>query len=265
LTYVPAQGRACADSIRALGCALYSTRVTPACDALFQGNVAMDAPCGLDEECVGDSYCGSLVAGCHGACRLRGDHGTSCTENAACRSGLFCDPDHECAPPRPYNALCDSADPACEDSLICATTCTAPRNVIEAHARSLCHFMNAYHACGDGYGCIDTTTGLTECSAPRLIRADACHPGAPDPCPDDYYCADVDASTGDLDGTCSPLPTDGMPCAPTVAHARCADGHVCEMERCVAMHANGEVCGTSADCFSGSCADGICAAPSYCS
>jgi hypothetical protein len=221
----------------------------------------------LDEECAPDAYC-DLSSSCPGRCRLRGAEGYGCERIEDCASGLICGPGQLCIPPVALADRCTETS-QCASGMLCVDgllgrQCAPQQQLYEPAAVALCGRSEDTWVCGiDGWAC--AVPGLAvPCNPRSLVSGHACHPGVPDPCPDNQYCADVAPSMGDVDGTCTALPTDGMACVPVVGRPACADGNVCEGGTCVAMHINGESCTTNADCYGANCRGGTCAPPTYC-
>ena len=126
--------------------------------------------------------------------------------------------------------------------------------------------------CQSGASCaatsLDGTSLAFEC-VERVGAGEACYLAFPSMCPEGRYCTAQPGPTGELMGTCEPLPTVGMPCVQASGTAlECAPGLDCQAiegtRTCVQLQANGGACSSPTDCASSFCDDGVCAAPELC-
>lgn len=270
MTYDGTHAQACIDALRALGCNAVTSRTPAACDALFVGTVAAGGACAINEECAGDAYC-NTSAGCPGTCQARGGSATTCSGDEACQSGLRC-AHGSCQAPAGDGASCQGAEGVdCAGGLICvggssttAGTCGAPSTVFAGASGATCNLQMSQF-CQAGLSCVVEGAQMQTCQMDGLADGTTCHISVPDQCANGSYCSGTSLGTGDLEGTCAPLPTSGA-CATVILGARCAEGYVCDetTTECVELHDNGESCTGNAACASGVCTGGSCVAPAYC-
>ncbi len=270
MSYDGTQAQACIDALRAEGCDAASQRAPAACDALFVGTVAAGGACAINEECSGDSYC-NTSAGCPGTCQARGGSGTTCVGDDACQSGLRCG-HGTCQAPAGDGAACQGPNGVdCVGGFICigssttaAGTCRAPTTVFAGTSGATCNVQMSQF-CQAGLSCVVEGATMQTCQMDGVADGQPCHISLPDQCGSGSYCSDTNIGTGDLAGTCAPLPTSGA-CATVTFGARCADGFTCDATstQCVEIQDNGGSCTSDGGCASGNCSGGICAAATYC-
>jgi hypothetical protein len=260
-----ASAQRCLDEIEATGCAVIDRQSLEACEATLVGTVAAGGACNLNEECSGDAFC-RLDAMCPGTCQPRAGAAATCEEDDGCQATLRC-VDGVCRAPGASGAGCATAN-ECQGGLICfgqmGTTdgeCISTADLQTAGLGDACSPQQiGGPLCEPGLSCVLTeiTAGpppapVFECVSPSASGA-VCNVGFPDPCPSGEMCAGAAPLSGDLEGTCTALPTSG-PCLEN----RCADAHRCDGTRCVAISGIGGACMEDADCFSGNCEGGTCA------
>jgi hypothetical protein len=271
LSYDGSQAGACVDALNALGCAAVNSRAPAACDALFIGHVAPGGACALDEECEGAAYC-NIAGACPGTCQPFVAAGGACTGDQACASGLRCS-GGTCMVPAGDGASCQGMTGAdCAGGLICqggsamrAGTCHTVDAVFAAASGAACN-PTMGPLCQEGLSCIIESATSQTCGAGGLAAGAACHLSLPDQCATGFYCDGPSLMTMPprFDGTCTALPTAGMPCASVVAGPACSDGNVCDSGMCVRIQENGGTCTMDMDCYGGQCRSGTCAVPTYC-
>jgi hypothetical protein len=273
LTYDGTQAQACVDAVNALGCAATTTRRPGACAQLFVGHVALGGACAMDEECMGDAYC-SLTTACPGTCQARAASGATCTNDNGCQSGLRCGGTgtaRSCVTPAGDGAACQgTTGNDCGGGFICvggsatmAGMCHTVASVFAAASGAACNPVNG-QLCQPGLSCVVTSGSNITCMAGGTANGMPCHASLPDQCVTGSYCSGTNVTAGMFAGTCAPLPTAGMPCANVTFGQRCADGNACDGAVCAAVVDNGGTCTTNADCSSGLCRSGTCAAYGYC-
>ncbi|MEZ4385226.1 MAG: hypothetical protein R3A79_28115 [Nannocystaceae bacterium] len=228
----------------------------PSCAEIFEGQVAPEDPCLVDEECVENGVCGvnpndcvDDAQCCAGACRLLPGavpEGESCANQfARCEAGTYCAVDPMtfqptvCTANRPIGALCEFND-GCVDEGFCNFStgyCEAKRGAGEECWQ--------HSWCAENHRCIwDQVTFLETC-VPVTIGAALGEPCTPDV--GSEACADVGAWCSNTTTTCVLLPGPGEPC---IDGYRCAPYAECGDTTCVALPRAGEVCW-------GSCAGGL--------
>ena len=121
--------------------------------------------------------------------------------------------------------------------------------------------------CMEGLSCAITGfmpgSGVTaECIGPA-DSGGTCNVGFPDPCPEGEYC-DADLMSGEIEGTCTALPTDGEPCVEGAVFRACAAEHVCSEGTCKSVGRIGDPCDADEQCYSGNCDGGSCAEAPLC-
>jgi hypothetical protein len=104
---------------------------------------------------------------------------------------------------------------------------------------------------------------MLKCEEP-VGSGEACHFGAPSPCPDGEYC-DADIAKGTVDGQCRTLPKAGEACLTIAADTQCGAGLVCCVDqRCHPINRLGQPCVSDAGCSSGRCDAGKCVKKNQC-
>lgn len=275
VTYDGAAMTDCIEAVRALGCDLFANRLPAVCEDALEGTVPLGSACNIDAECAGPAYCTSIEeAMCPGTCAARVGSGMPCSRSEGCESGLTCE-SGSCQAPVAEGGACEGDTMrACEFGLACigsdgATpgTCRDPATLFTAADGATCNPMGGPLCTGDLSCTVETlgAGGVTFQCSPPVTSGAACRPGIPDPCPDDEYCADIDPMMGDIDGTCTALPTAGTACAAVLFGARCATGLRCDdsgaMDLCVTVSRLGGSCASNTGCHSGLCEAGVCVTP----
>ena len=274
LVYNASQVDACLSALRRLECSEIDDSPA-ACDAIFEGQVAAGDPCAFNEECQEGHHC-RLTGGCPGTCTVSNSAGENCERNADCVDGLECTDDGVCG----REATADQGMPCqgtsnmeCRLGLICVGaegttpgTCMGPDGVFVAAAGEACDLASSSPLCQAGFSCVvDQLSPPSYACVEESAPGGECRFGVPDPCPSGEYCADVDLSLGDVDGTCRPLGGEGAACttpgAPSGFQLECQAGHSCVADMCRMLHVNGESCTQDDECYSGRCDNGTCAAP----
>jgi hypothetical protein len=222
--------------------------------------------CAIDEECMGDAYCSADTA-CPGTCQAFGGAGAACTRDPACQQGLQCT-NGSCQTPGGAGASCQGMTGVeCVGGYICqggsttmAGTCTSAMTVFSGASGTTCS-AQTQHFCAAGLSCVIASASSQTCGPDNLAAGAACHIAVPDQCSAGFFCSGATLMAA---GTCTALPTDGMPCGMSFGANVCAENHVCESGTCRPIRANGGACTTDNDCFGGHCTGSVCTAPTYC-
>lgn len=273
LVYDPARVSACLDAVASGGCDTLAGGMLPAaCEDALQGTVALGGACDIDAECVDDAACVQGAA-CPGTCTARGGPGRSCARNDECQRGFICDSTTCTAAPTEGQACKGPSAPDCRIGLICVGgndtrqgTCRTQEAVFTAGEGAACD-LQAGPWCQEGLSCVVDSIAMPGgamllCARPVASGA-ACKGGIPDQCPVGEYCTAA-LAMGMNEGTCAPLPVGGEPCATRIVGPQCAAAHACVAGICRPLQANGGACESPADCYSGICTAGVCAAPMLC-
>lgn len=272
----------CITAYRNRGCDLLIAATPAACRSVLAGTIGIGESCSDSSECAGDAYCDRPACPTtRGTCAARKANGATCASDDECQNGLKCDAG-SCGPPAsqsggpcggssgrtcPIDELCvgaEGSDPG---------TCTPFDSLRTAALGEDCRLGDEggpMILCQEGLSCaVIGIEGLGpdfECVEPVEAGA-ACNDGLPDMCPLGQYC-DAEPAMLMFDGTCTPLPTQGQPCAEVTFGARCATGLACGNvdgeATCVRVQENGASCGIDAECFSGNCDGGTCSGPPIC-
>jgi hypothetical protein len=241
LAYDAALARDCIDAWGALSCD--ATQQPPGalavCDDVITGTLAQGETCAFDRECVSDNCVAPScsMACCPGTCGpelARPGVGDACT--SLCVDGAFCNASGTCQALLPRGAAC--SDEVCTYGLYCegltpttTGTCTPFPHLGDA-CESYCAEVNA--VCLGG-----------RCVAVGVLG---------DTCTSDAQCSGFYTCTT---GTCSLMPTRGMPCTRS-----CSDASWCNGTTCEAQKPNGSTCARSEECLSHWCertnANGTC-------
>ncbi|HEY6078133.1 MAG TPA: Dickkopf N-terminal cysteine-rich domain-containing protein [Polyangiaceae bacterium] len=269
IVYDGVAAQACLDEIAAGGCETLDQRASATCQAVFVGSAAEDADCELDEECEAGLYC-SIGDTCPGTCTPLEAAGRACKANSQCKSGLTCGTTGLCVAPAKLGEPCKQGEPDCSGGSICLGDsaanstpgeCVAVDDAFSGEAGDACNFTEL---CVAGLSC-EITSIVMPLSGSCVVQVDAdgpCHPALPDECPDDQYCQ-IDSL---FDGTCTPRPEAGMPCAKGIGATAdvCAAYARCEEGTCREIATAGEGCTENDTCYSGRCQDGACVAGTGC-
>jgi hypothetical protein len=260
----------CLDDVRALGCAVESSRLPASCRLAVLGTAVLGEPCEINDDCEGDAFC-DTDSSCPGSCAALQGEGMACSrdEDAQCQDGLTCFcAGAECPQGgtcQALGALGDECDPgvlpACAPGNVCLQEGASPACAALAtlYFRALdedCDVTS--ELCEEGLVC-ESVSGTAGVCRPPVGSGEPCGRAEPNQCPKDEYC---DAESPGEVGTCAARPGDGQPCLNR--SVPCADGHVCIVDTCRALRANGEDCMSERQCFSGVCDAGACAPSRMC-
>jgi hypothetical protein len=266
----------CLDQIKGLGCDIATSRALNSdyCDQVFRGTVERGGECVVNAECKGVSFC-KMTDKCPGKCSALLKAGDDCADNDDCENGLLCTKAKTCAAPAKDGDACGGdVGGECAPGLACigakedpstAGTCRALADVFTGKLDDDCDFDTG-KLCRTGLSCVARSSGGTvslKCEEP-VGSGDACHFGAPSPCPDGEYC-DADIRAGVLDGKCRTLPKAGEECLTIAADSPCAAGSICDVDhRCHPVNRLGQPCVSDAGCASERCEDQKCVKKAEC-
>lgn len=265
---------ACAAALRAAACSDVNGPDLPACAAVFEGHVSLGGACTSDAACAGDAFC--LTGGtCPATCAPLRALGSGCEHDNQCQSNYCSNATSTCDVRSGLGEACDAGESECAFGLLCLGAnsamarpgeCRDPATLFTSSAGNTCNLDNGPW-CADGLSCTVVQTAPVvrlECQPPSTSGS-ACGFGVPDACPAGEYC-DADIGMGDATGVCRPVPGDGDPCAAGGVQPSCRSGMACGPDdRCHTIHNNGEPCSFDSDCYTLTCVEGTCSAPSTCS
>jgi hypothetical protein len=203
-------------------------------------------PCAAKDECLETLFCALGSDG--GTCVARSPDGTPCTATFQCRPGSVCVPQSgRCAPrgPLPRTAGCGTGQ-ACAPGLTCA-------------GRTAQHSGLCLLPLGPGAPCLASDDCHPHLACIEEAGTWRCSQRSPagTPCGSDRECQAVSAC---IEGTCTPLPLSGSPCAGgECLHGACvpaADGDGV----CGGLLGPNAPCSDDAACASGRCVSGACLA-----
>lgn len=209
-TYSQANADACIAWVQGASCAEYDYETwTPACDAVFVGQVQNGNSCSDDTECA-NGYC-VFGSTCPGTCTAFKATNATCSAEEQCGPGKACFQNTTCQPLTPVGGdgqACSNGAPECALGYFCnGSTCTA-----KLSAGATCDPV-AWGQCAAGLECIDVGAGAFKCTA-FVGQGASC---AAAPCGFGLHCA---ASTK----TCVAWPVVGEDCTETET---CQDGSYC--------------------------------------
>ena len=238
--------RACLAALSGAGCevnALNRSDNAAVCDLMFEGTVAADGQCAIDEECLSQqcNVTSCPDACCQGTCfgdapPPRPRVGESCAMSFDCIDS-FCDSTSRiCTAYRQLGAPCTS-DSECAAGACVVDVCTALPGPGEA-----CTPSTSDPGCSHvGYVCSATTSTCVQFG----LTGDTC--ATTRDCSPIYNCNTA--------GNCELRPTIGDPCNDTTSAGLCIDTSYCEptSQICTAPKADGAMCAGSEECRSGEC------------
>ena len=269
----------CIDKLKGLSCAALNGQQPEECEDVVDGTVENGGDCSMDAECQSEqAYC-KAGNSCPGKCTPREAAGGACKRNSDCAVGLECSEDTDrCFKPAEEGQACrGTSEPDCGPGLFCigadddtgaSGTCQDINEVLSAKEGDACSFDKGPF-CGAGLHCvidgIDETKGELITTCRKTVGAgEACKLGFPDQCNDNEYCA---APPESFEGTCTPKPKDGEPCATSPADPEseiCAPNTRCDGGTCRSRQKLGGSCQTDDVCYSENCVKGGCAPGGAC-
>ncbi len=239
----------------------------PACGSVFGGKLEAGASCTASVACQSGSYCElESVTGlaCAGTCAARAKAGGDCDQRP-CAAGLVCVPQSGSAP------VCRSEAPPATDGAACGPGPRPCGYGLYCAASGLCEMVHQQgqpcdevNGCAPGLICAFVSPTSAVC-LPRRHQGQSCQ--------SDQQCSPMTmvlAANACVDGHCEPLPGGGNPCAPDSRLPNTCDpaSASCRSGTCAAFSAEGESCGTSAECggqlASEVCSYGSCGAVMAC-
>ena len=244
-----ATGGECTSSFDCTGGCVTSDRCPGECVAF----VAIDQAC--DEE--NNLYCDSKVAYCDGVCTARGSAGSTCEYPGQCQVGLVCVFD-QC---QPYGGVSTPCDPASSGYTGCAwefycdqlENVCRPRKALDAACLQPIDMFDMNGECERGLECIGSVC------TPLPGLDGACEPDLnPSSCQLEFYCDEITSR-------CLPRPGRGQSC--DIFERPCLGTDLyCDqnLNTCATRKGEGENCVENSECESvltceeGSCVRSLC-------
>jgi hypothetical protein len=219
-----------------------------ACSDVYDGTVAADGACALDQECISQvctkGACGTNTC-CQGTC-------TGGTKPMLGGPGAACMNDADCT-----DSFCDATSKVCTAYLADGTTCTSSSQCQSAVCTQTCQALVA-----DGAACMQTAQCediADSCNSQHVCSKGAAVGAA---CTSSGDCAAIDRCDATMH--CSARPVRGDPCTTSLD---CFDNSYCDpTNTCAAQLANGAACKANSDCTSHYCdsATMLCADQAVC-
>ena len=284
VTYNAERVDACVAKIAELRCNLESTRIKTLspCDEVLVGILRPGDDCSVDDECSGAAFC-NMRGGCPGTCTTLLTEGVECEQSDDCGNNLVCSEISDTCNARagPGEACGEGEAKRCRLGLICVSeegaanqggTCKTEREILVGKKGDPCNPQTG-DLCDKGLSCAFSGPLLDPkdctCTAP-VGSGEPCALAAPTQCPQGEYCAgtSIEPANPSLQGTCTPLPGAGDPCAEdpfSGATEGCAAGLFCETDnKCHPVNRLGEPCVSHDGCANGNCKEGVCVRPEQC-
>lgn len=269
IVYNEAAMARCVAELGASDCGADLESLFASCDGAFEGQQSEGDACEASNECNQTQAC-RFNSACPGVCGSLPTDGEACDAQAGCADNAVCVEDL-CVIPIGLNGACDENSAPCEAGLFCKTNLLFMTSACEAlntnpvGEGATCDILNGGPFCSTGLSCVAQPNpfGLPfpefKC-LPKVSADDACFAGAPDQCPSGYFCDgfDLEPENLDIEGTCIALPNEGEPCATSLVGEICNVGLVCNGTTCASRARNGSNCTADAECYGGSCTDGVC-------
>ena len=227
--------------------------------------------------------CTALSAGSLGQCGLYKCGGgaqcpSTCSGDAQCIAGHFCDSSNKCQAKKNLGVTCTSsaecASTYCADGVCCNTACTGkcmacaagnkqdtnPANSGTCNAAkqgtnpgSQC--VTSSDPCGEQNSCSGTPGQCAQGASGKSCGPTTCVNGNVT----GKVCNGAGLCTAQTDVACSPYVCKASACSsPCVADTDCETNYYCATGACVAKSDNGKGCSAANACKSGFCADGVC-------
>jgi len=248
--------------------------------------VCCDKPCnGACERCNDPSSSGTCVAtasaplpghvtcGAYGVC-TSGVCASSCTTDAQCSAGNYCNATNKCVPKLTKGTTCGAARECatgfCVDGVCCDRACSGQCEACNISGKNGSCAPSKGAPVGTRTACTGTGVGTTCGIACDGVDPAACHyPTTTAPCSADTCTSgsETHASFCDGAGKCGDTSKlcGAYACAPTSCKTSCAGptdcaaGYYCKASVCVARDALGVACTATESCGDGLfCTDGVC-------
>ena len=220
----------------------------------------------------GPAECGAFVCNADAtSCR------TTCSNNAHCRTGAYCDvPSSTCLPRTDVGRPCDgnaecAVGSTCVDGVCCDTDCDGQCEAcdVRGHAGVCTPFAgdprdHDREACaGDGTLCAGSCNGVRRSSCAYPDDGTRCADPSCDPAEnvavDTSYCDGAGRCRRERVESCAPYVCAGDGCGDDCSSdGECEGDTYCRSGRCVPRLEDGEDCTRGAQCASGFCADSVC-------
>ena len=245
------------------------------CDSAFVGQVAQGEQCEYNQVCQDGQVCVFSDA-CPGQCAPAPAETEACTQSTGCSDDLICH-NQTCKPALSLGSSCDDDGVPCAAGLFCkanllsgSSSCdTLNTNPV---GRGQTCDLNGGPFCTSGLSCvaqpgfsIPGIPSIPEFKCLEEVSPDAiCFAGAPDQCPDGYFCDGFDLEDFtdlDIEGNCVALPNDGEPCAESLVGEVCNRGLVCSNGQCTQRARIDGACTSDVACYSDTCSNDICTRP----
>ena len=223
--------------------------------------------------CNGMGACGTPGATMCAPYRCAGAAcGTTCTSDADCTAGNFCDPTGHCVPTTPPGSGCTAnnqcASGFCVDGFCCGSACAGSCEACDVPGmQGTCvPVTGAPHgartACVGGTGpCAGTCGGTLRASCvypdnTTACRAASCSMGV---ATEAATCNGAGLCPDPVTHMCMPFLCASAACATgCTTSADCAEGSYCDGTSCMPRRPPGAGCGINDECATGFCADGVC-------
>ncbi|MEP6863531.1 MAG: hypothetical protein ABJE66_23100 [Deltaproteobacteria bacterium] len=206
-----------------------------ACAEVYDGTVAADGPCALDQECI-SQVCTKTACAANTCCQGTCMGGTKPTLGGV---GATCASDSDCT-----DSFCNVTSKVCVAYLADGTTCTSSSQCQSAACNQTCQALVA-----DGAAC--TTSSQCKDIADSCNSQHVCSKGAARgaACTTTNDCAAIDRC--DTTMHCAARPVRGGACTTSFD---CFDDSYCDATNtCAAQLANGGACKSNSDCTSRYC------------
>jgi len=246
------------------------------CDSAFVGQVPQGEPCEYNQVCQDEQVCVFSDA-CPGQCAPAPAAGEACTQSTGCSDDLICH-DQICKAPLNQGSTCDDDGVPCAAGLFCKAnllTGTSSCDTLNTNpvSRGQTCDLNGGPFCTSGLSCVAQPAGFSIPGLPSIpefkcleeVSADdTCFAGAPDQCPDGYFCNGFDLEDFtdlDIEGNCVALPNDGEACAESLVGEVCNRGLVCSNGQCTPRARIDGACTSDVACYSDTCSNDMCTRP----
>ena len=231
------------------------------CSSVLAGQIAVGDPCVNSLECATGSWC-DMEAACPGKCTAKAEAGARCEDDEGCAAGLACVED-VCEALIASGAECTTKNDHCAPGTTCVPSgsaggstsrCTPFDDLFQAPLGSACNPLEG-RLCKPGSVCAVQSDMQWKCEN-RVSAGASCKIAVPDQCPTGQACGQA--------GKCANLPAAGAACLKgDGVLVQCATGLKCIKDTCQQQVSIGAPCQDDDFCFTGRCAEGVCAAPPF--